>query len=269
MDRVAQVFLPGRSRAVYIRTYMSGLTRRKIIQAPLALGAAVGLQGAPPAPAAKLKIVVVGAHPDDPESTCGGTMARYADAGHDVVALYLTRGEAGIDGKSAAEAAAIRTAEVQRACAILKARAVFAGQVDGATEVNDRRYGEFRALIVAEKPDVLFAPWPIDGARDHRAASLLAYDAWERDHRRYELYYTEVDLGGQTKNFQPTHYVDISSVIERKRQACYAHASQEPDGFYGGFHEPMQRLRGLEYQCRAAEAFVSLAQNPRRCSLPA
>jgi N-acetylglucosamine malate deacetylase 1 len=58
-------------------------------------------------------------------------------------------------------------------------------------------------------------------------------------------------------------------VIERKRQACFAHASQNPDSFYGRYHEPMQRLRGLEYGHQAAEAFVSLAQNPRRCSLPA
>jgi LmbE family N-acetylglucosaminyl deacetylase len=41
----------------------------------------------------KLKVVVVGAHPGDPEAACGGTMARLADLGHEVVALYLTRGE--------------------------------------------------------------------------------------------------------------------------------------------------------------------------------
>ena len=43
----------------------------------------------------RAEVVVVGGHPDDPESGCGGTMARFADAGNDVVALYLTRGEEG------------------------------------------------------------------------------------------------------------------------------------------------------------------------------
>ena len=76
--------------------------------------------------------------------------------------LYLTRGEAGIRGKTAVEAASIRTAEAQRACVILKARAVFAGQVDGRTEINESRYNEFRPLIEAENPDVVLAPWPID-----------------------------------------------------------------------------------------------------------
>ena len=65
------------------------------------------------APAPKrLKVVVVGGHPDDPESGCGGKMARLADLGHDVVALYLTRGEEGIEGKGHDEAAKVRTAEV-------------------------------------------------------------------------------------------------------------------------------------------------------------
>jgi LmbE family N-acetylglucosaminyl deacetylase len=215
-----------------------------------------------------LRVVVVGAHPDDPESSCGGTMSRYADHGHEVTAVYLTRGEAGIKGKTVEEAAAIRTAEAERACQILKARPVFAGQVDGKTEVNARRYQEFRELIEAQNPDVVFSPWPIDSHRDHRAASLLTYDAWEQDDRRFELYYTEVNVGEQTSNFQPTHYVDITPVLDRKRQACLAHISQDPGSFYSQYHEPMQRFRGMEYRCQAAEAFVSALRNPTRCSLP-
>ena len=94
-------------------------------------------------------------------------MARFADEGHEVVALYLTRGEAGIPGKSHAEAAAIRTAESLAACAILKARARFAGQVDGATEVSADRYQGLRGLLDDERPDVVITHWPIDTHRDH------------------------------------------------------------------------------------------------------
>src|SRR4051794_39013003 len=78
-------------------------------------------------PAPHLKILILGAHPGDPEAGCGGTIARYTDAGHDVVALYLTRGEAGLTGKTHEQAASIRTAEAEAACRILKARAAFAG----------------------------------------------------------------------------------------------------------------------------------------------
>jgi LmbE family N-acetylglucosaminyl deacetylase len=130
-----------------------------------------------PAPARKLKVVVVGGHPDDPESGCGGTIARYTDLGHEVAIIYLTRGEAGIDGKTHAEAAAIRSAEVLKACEILKARPVFAGQIDGSTEISPARYAEFRKILEAEKPDIVLTHWPVDSHRDHRAASLLVYDA--------------------------------------------------------------------------------------------
>lgn len=60
------------------------------------------------------KVLVIGGHPDDPETTCGGTMAVLKAAGYDVVAVYLTRGESGIKGKTHAEAAAIRTEEAKK-----------------------------------------------------------------------------------------------------------------------------------------------------------
>jgi LmbE family N-acetylglucosaminyl deacetylase len=224
-------------------------------------GAASLLPLAAPQEKRRLKIVCAGAHPDDPETGAGGTMARYADQGHDTVNLYLTKGEAGIKGKSAEEAAAIRSAELERACAILKVRPAFGGQIDGATEINAARYKEFREILSAEKPDVLLTHWPIDTHPDHRAISLLVYDAWLRLGRSFALYYFEVDVGAQTQHFHPTHYVDITATVERKKEACYAHASQNPPGFYDRYHEPMQKLRGLEAGVGAAEAFVRHARN--------
>jgi LmbE family N-acetylglucosaminyl deacetylase len=206
-------------------------------------------------PTRKSKIVVVGGHPDDPESGCGGTIARYADLGHDVVCLYLTRGEAGIRGKTHDQAAQIRTAEAKKACGILKARPVFAGQIDGATEVDAARYDSFAKILAQAKPDVVLTHWPIDGHRDHRVASLLTYDAWERCDRSFTLYYYEVMTGHQSQLFAPTDYVDITETEARKRAACMAHASQHPEGFYS-HHDAMNRFRGLECRCKYAEAFV-------------
>ena len=209
----------------------------------------------------ELRVVVAGAHPDDPESGCGGTIALYADLGHDVALLYLTRGEAGIPGKSAQEAAAIRTAECQKACAILRGRSIFAGQIDGNTEVSPSRYSDFAKVLQAEHPDVVFTHWPIDTHRDHRAVSLLVYDAWVGSGRNFSLYYFEVDQGSQTQNFHPTDYVDIGRTESRKRAACFAHASQQPEqGFYQ-LHEEMNRFRGMECGCELAEGFVRHGQN--------
>jgi LmbE family N-acetylglucosaminyl deacetylase len=235
------------------------IARREIL-AGLAAGAVtvglplVGTVADEPAKPRKLKVIVAGAHPDDPESAAGGTIARYADLGHEVVCLYLTRGEAGLKGKSHKEAADIRTAEAEKACEILKGRPLFAGQIDGSTEISTARYDDFFKLLSEEKPDVVFTHWPVDSHRDHRVNSMLVYDAWLKMGRRFALYYFEVDAGAQTQLFKPTHYVDISETEERKKKACYAHT--DGPSFYPKYHDLMNRFRGLECGCKYAEAFV-------------
>ncbi len=246
------------------------ITRREMLAHSSRIAASVGI-GLPlqsqvtgsgaPSKSHKIKVVVAGAHPDDPESGCGGTIALYSDLGHEVVVLYLTRGEAGIPNKSAQEAAAIRTSECQKACAILKARPIFAGQIDGNTELSRSRYDDFGKLLQAEHPDIVFTHWPIDTHRDHRAMSLLAYDAWVESRKSFDLYYFEVDQGSQTQQFYPTNYVDIGQTESRKRAACFAHASQQPEtGFYQ-LHDKMNHFRGMECGCDLAESFVRHCQN--------
>ena len=69
----------------------------------------------------KLKVVVCGGHPGDPEYGCGGTVARYTDLGHEVVLLYLNRGEKGCPEKDPSAGSAVRVPEARKACEILKA----------------------------------------------------------------------------------------------------------------------------------------------------
>src|SRR5690242_14858398 len=117
----------------------SKLSRRGFIKdtgslaVPL-LAATVGppLAAAADAAGQKLKVMCIGGHPDDPESGCGGTLSRYAELGHSVTILYLTRGERGIRNKGLEEASRIRTAECEKACQIIGARPRYFGQIDGA-----------------------------------------------------------------------------------------------------------------------------------------
>jgi LmbE family N-acetylglucosaminyl deacetylase len=212
------------------------------------------------APGAKpLKVVCVGGHPDDPESGCGGTLARYRAAGHQVTVVYLTRGERGIAGKSLDEAAAIRTAEAQAACRILGAKPVFAGQIDGATEIHAAAVKTFQQVIAAEAPDVLFTQWPIDTHPDHQVAALLSLRAYYAAGRRFALYFYEVNAGFQTQCFQPTDYVDIAAVREKKKAALFAHQSQGGEEIYRKHHEVMENFRGREARVAAAEALVRYA----------
>jgi len=242
-------------------------SRRTALKAALGAGSLLAVPlplaaGPPPGTAPRrLKVIVLGGHPDDPETMAGGTIARFAGRGHDVVCLYLTRGEAGIEGRCPAEAARIRTEEAARACAALGSRLRFAGQVDGATEVTTARYAETRAIFEEEEPDLLITHWPVDTHRDHRAASLLAYDAWLALGRRFDFYYGEVLTGDQTQQFSPTHWVDITASLEKKRVACFAHASQDPGDMWAQ-HDQMQRFRGREAGFGAAEAFALHPRSP-------
>ncbi len=209
----------------------------------------------------KLKVICVGGHPDDPESGCGGTLTKFSAAGHEVKVLYLTRGEAGIEGKSHNEAADIRTKEAEAACKVLNIKPSFLGQIDGDTLVNTEWINKMSAVMQSEKPDLVFTQWPIDSHKDHQAASFLTMQAWLRSNKRFQLYFYEVCTGEQTMSFHPTDYVDISKEQETKRKALYCHVSQDPPGIYACGHEMMEKFRGAEAGMKAAEAFVRLNGN--------
>jgi LmbE family N-acetylglucosaminyl deacetylase len=251
---------------------MNGLSRRELLNRAVGVAgtATVGLplvaasqvpQAGDAQPGRKLKVVVTGAHPDKIEIGCGGTIARYTDLGHQVTAIYLTRGERGEPPKTWEETGKIREAEARKACEILKARPVFVGQVNGMVEVTYARYDEYRKILEAEKPDIVFSHWPLDRHEDQRANASLVFDAWLRGGKKFALYYYEVMTGHFTLQFSPTHYVDITGTEPRKRQALYAHASKDFKTLYDSVAE-VSRFRGDECGRKHAEGFIRHAQSP-------
>lgn len=255
---------------------MSSVTRREVLTRAgrAATALAVGLPATHAstsqparqvAPRRRLKIIVAGGHPGDPEYGCGGTIARYASLGHEVVLLYLNNGEWPV-AKGGAPAAT-RMAEASKACQILKARPAYAGQTNGNSVLDPSHFDEYQKTLEAERPDVVFTQWPIDAHRDHRATSALTFDAWLQLGRRFALYYYEVSNGEDTLQFSPTHYVDIAGTEATKRAACYAHASQTPERFYA-LQDQVARFRGIESSCGRAEGFILQVQSPYE-ALPA
>src|SRR5271163_3261765 len=112
---------------------MKPITRRNMLRKTSMLGTTVavglplistaveGVAGQEPsATKPRLKVVVTGGHPGDPEYGCGGTIALYSDLGHEVVLLYLNKGEG--NDKTAHGPNPVRVAEATKACEILKAR---------------------------------------------------------------------------------------------------------------------------------------------------
>jgi LmbE family N-acetylglucosaminyl deacetylase len=104
------------------------------------------------------KILVILAHPDDPEFFCGATLARWAGAGHEIHYFLLTYGDKGFDDENATtdQICAVRQAEQKAAAAIIGVKSVgFLGLGDGllVPSVDLRR--EVVRVIRQKKPDIL------------------------------------------------------------------------------------------------------------------
>ncbi|EDY17772.1 LmbE family protein [Chthoniobacter flavus Ellin428] len=242
--------------------------KASVLATPLLLAQSPTLIAAAETAKLPLRVVCVGAHPDDPESSCAGTLALYAQAGHKVSIIYLTKGERGIPGKSEDEAAAIRSAEAEAACQIIGAEALFAGQIDGATTIDSARTDEMGKLLSSCRPDIVFTHWPIDAHRDHQAASVLTFRAVQAIKPHPHLYYFEVDTGSESQGFPPNTYVDVSSVLDAKKAALFAHHSQHGEVIWSKHHEPIATWRGREAGVPMAEAFFRLNRGPLAKTLP-
>jgi LmbE family N-acetylglucosaminyl deacetylase len=203
----------------------------------------------------KFRFVVVGGHPGDPEYSCGGTIARLTALGHQVTLLYMNDG-------AWETSAPVRIAEAKKACEILKARPVWAGQANGHAIIDNAHYQEFQKIIENENPDAVFNHWLIDNHPDHRGIANLAFESWKQLKHRFPMYYYEISDGEDTVQFPaPTHYVDISAVVDTKKAACYAHASQSPDFFYE-LQDTVAHFRGLQSGYKRAEAYILQTGSP-------
>ena len=154
------------------------------------------------------------------------------------------------------------------ACKIIGAEAVFAGQIDGSTEINATRTEEMVKLLSTIAPDIIFTHWPIDTHRDHQAASILTFRAVQAIKPRPQLYYFEVNTGSQSQGFTPNTYVDVTSVMEKKVAALVAHHSQKGESIWARHHEPIAIWRGREAGVQMAEAFFRLNRQINAEKLP-
>src|SRR5437762_1838765 len=118
-----------------------------------------------------------------------------------------------------------------------------------------------------ENTDILFTHWPVDTHMDHQVASMLTIRSW-MSLNTPSLYFFEVDLGSQTEGFLPNTYVDISTVVDQKKAALFAHVSQDGRGIWREHHEIMAQWRGREIGVAAAEAFIHLNRDHQGGDLP-
>ena len=161
-----------------------------------------------------MNVLAIGAHPDDIEFGCGGTLLKYSLSGHSIFLLVLTKGNIGGDPL-------VRSREQENAASFLGAREVFWGGFND-TELVDNRETILKIEEVLHKvsPDVVLLNYHDDVHQDHRATAQAGISA-----SRYvrEVLFYEVPT---TQHFDPDIFVDIMDVLERKIELMKKHASQ-------------------------------------------
>lgn len=217
-----------------------------------------------------MRVLAIGAHPDDLEILCAGTLARYAQTGHQVVMCVATDGTAGHMEIKPPELAQIREREARAAADVIKAEFIWLGFPDELI-FNDRATRlAFVDAIRRARPDVIITHSPDDYHPDHRMVNRLVFDASfvaslpniETDQPAHPavppIYYMDTLAG---KGFHPTEYVDISTTMELKRQMLACHASQltwlkeHDDIDIVEFMEVVARTRGFQCNVPYAEGF--------------
>ena len=190
-------------------------------------------------------VLAIGAHPDDIELGCGGTIRAVAAAGNKVIAIFLTKGE--ISG-----APEVRTLESKEALAVLGVSEVHFGDYPDAEIPNSSKVIDFlESFALKYKPETVLTHTVNDVHQDHRLVGWLSLSAF-RNIPHLLAYETPRATGA----FNPAYFVDISKHVKFKWDALKCHISQKQKRYLA--YESMINLstfRGSQVNLSAAEAF--------------
>jgi len=199
-----------------------------------------------------MNILAIGAHPDDIEFGCGGTLLKYIRGGHNVYLLVMTDGHKGGQGK-------LRRTEQQLAAEILKPKEVIWGSYLD-TELSPRMnemVQDIEVVLARIKPHFTFIHYDMDTHQDHRALAKAAVSATR--YVKNVLFYE----GPTSQNFSPTVFVDIRETLEEKLQILLAHQSQVMKTNIEGLSivdisRSTAVFRGISGRVQYAEGFMPL-----------
>jgi len=124
-----------------------------------------------------MRLMFIGAHPDDGDGRAAGLAARYIDGGGEALFISVTNGNAGHHEMAPAELAARRKEEARKAGEVIGAQYVVLDNDDGKLTPTVGVRGELIAMIRRFDPDLLLGLRPVDYHPDHRAAGQLVMDA--------------------------------------------------------------------------------------------
>jgi LmbE family N-acetylglucosaminyl deacetylase len=226
-------------------------------------------------------VLAVYAHPDDPEISAGGTLARWAEAGADVWLLITTRGDKGTPDPDADldELARLRIEETAKSAALLG----FAGHFhldyhDGELPDDHSLRAAISWHVRKLRPEVVLCPDPTAvffgdryfNHRDHRITGWATLDAvapaagnphYFPEHLAEGLSVHHVQSVYLSGTLDPNCWVDISAALERKIDALFCHASQltETGEWFRQFLRDRAEEAGRAAGVRYAEGFRKLS----------
>jgi len=215
-------------------------------------------------------VLALGAHPDDLEGGCGGTLAALVSRGVEVHMVVVTDGSCGSYDLPGPEIAKIRLEEAAAAASIVGAASFrHLGRQDQGSKVSIATRRELVLLIREVRATVLIGHPPFDYHPDHRNASQLLFEA--RSAAAVPNFADLPPLSGtphlayfdseQGLKFDPHIWIDISATQDIKRRMLAAHVSQAGlmrDMYGEDLIDHVSRLgifRGSQRGCAYAEAF--------------
>lgn len=197
-----------------------------------------------------MNVLAIGAHPDDIEFGCGGSLVQYAKKGHNTFLLIITEGELGGIGS-------VRRVEQLNASKILQTKEVFfSDYLDTQITVDKTLISKIEKTLDRVKPDIIFVHYPDDTHQDHRNLAVATISATR--YVRNVLFYE----GPTTQNFTPNVYVNICNAFDEKLRALNAHKSQMLKTNIENLSiieiaKAAATFRGIQGRVTYAEGFVS------------
>ncbi len=215
-----------------------------------------------------MNVLAIGAHPDDIEIACAGTLAKCVKRGDRVVVCHASTGNLGHVIIPSDELTKIRAAEAKKAGSLAGIE-VIGGLFNDLDIYDNNKEARDRMVDVIKyaQPDFIITHNPDDYMPDHTAVARLVFDAsftatlpnykskYEKEAKLVPIYYMDTLAG---VNFNPTEFVDITDEIDLKLEMLNCHESQivwmrGHDGIdFPDMVRTCSRYRG--YQCGAAYA---------------
>ena len=170
-----------------------------------------------------MNVLAIGAHFDDLELGCGGTLARHVDEGDRVIGFIATDSQYGQKGTDVFRPADIAFEEAKKAASIIGYELMVEDIQTFYVENNEVINEKLIKIIKDNKIDQIYTHWDKDVHHDHR--NLASATLHVSKHVNRVLMYTS-NLNDSTESFNGNFYVDISNTWNKKESAIRAYVSE-------------------------------------------